>query len=127
MYKSILPIDIREAYEKGDKNALCDIAKNLIPKTVDAVNELLCSFENMWKYESRNFGLETHQIRLGGLKQRLLCCADIIMEYVDGKVDRIEELEQPILYIDNRQEDANAELYSRASCRWADIVTPCIM
>ena len=125
MYKSILPHDIRDAYERGDMETLSDIAENIIPMTVDAVSDLIDAFVRMWKFESRPFGLETHQIRLGGLKQRLICVMDTINEYLDGKTDKIEELETEILYADCRKTEG-ADLFS-GHVGWKSIVTPCIM
>lgn len=127
MYKSILPHDIRTAYENGDKKALADIASNIIPEAVEAVDELLKAYVKMWNYESRPFGLETHQIRLGGLKQRLECVADRLLDYAEGRIEKIEELEQPLLYADSREEGDIDDLYPKSSRQWSSIVTPCIM
>lgn len=124
IYKSILPHDIRNAYEKGEKAILADIAKNIIPITVDAVDALLKSFVKMWNYESRPFGLEAHQIRLGGLKQRLQCVAERLLDYAEGRIDKIDELEQPLLYADCRKEE-NDNLYPRLLHSWNSMVTPC--
>ena len=124
MYKSILPHDIRNAYEKGEKAALADIAKNIIPVTVDAVDALLTSFVKMWNYESRPFGLEVQQIRLGGLKQRLQCVAERLLDYAEGRIDKIDELEQPLLYADCRKEE-NDNLYPKLPRSWKHMVTPC--
>ena len=35
--------------------------------------------------------------RFGGLKQRLIDCRDRLMDYIEGRIDRIEELEEDII------------------------------
>ena len=40
-------------------------------------------------------------VRFGGLVRRLQNCANLLLEYCDGKVEKLEELEQKIVdYID---------------------------
>ena len=41
---------------------------------------------------------------MGGLKYRLENCVIRLQDYIDGKIDRIEELEQPVLDIDGLSE-----------------------
>ena len=46
-------------------------------------------------------GFEVMDVRFGGLIRRLKNCATLLLEYCDGKVARLEELEQKIVdYID---------------------------
>ncbi|MBQ8600591.1 MAG: beta-N-acetylhexosaminidase [Clostridia bacterium] len=104
--KATLPIDIRTAYENGDKAALKQIAEKQIPTCIAKVDTFLKAQVAMWKTESRNFGIEVQQIRLGGLKERMAGIADILMDYVNGKAERIEELEQPQLWLDGRSNDS---------------------
>ena len=118
IWKILLPLDIRAAYEAGDKNALAQIAEEQIPACIEAVDAFLKAQVAMWKTESRNFGLEVQQLRLGGLKERLAGVADILLEYTAGKTDRIEELEQPQLWLDNRGEDSDLPLQTTWQRQW---------
>ena len=126
-YKSALPIDMRKAYEKGDKEALATIVNVTIPKTVEAVGALTLAFEKMWLYESRPFGLETHQLRLGGLARRLEGIGSRISSYLCGDTDSLPELEQKILYADDRGEDYEGSLFPKGFGTWTKVSTPAIL
>jgi hypothetical protein len=126
-YKSALPIDMRKAYESGDKEALATIANVTIPETVKAVGALTLAFEKMWLFESRPFGLETHQLRLGGLARRLEGIAQRLNCYVDGSTDSLPELEEKLLYADDRAEDFEGSLFPRGFGTWTKVSTPAIL
>ena len=104
-YKATVPIDIRAAYENGDKNELARLAKEDIPALIQATDELLKAVENQWRIESRAFGLEVQQLRLGGMKERLRGVCDVINDYCSGKIDKIDELEEKVLWYDCRTEE----------------------
>ncbi len=118
IWKTILPLDIRAAYEQGDKAALARIAEEDIPACIEAVDTFLKAQVKMWRTESRNFGIEVQQLRLGGLKERLAGVADILLEYAEGKTDRIEELEQPQLWLDNRDDSSDLPLQTTWQQQW---------
>jgi hypothetical protein len=66
-------------------------------KTEKAVKEYIYSFRNLWYKENKPSGLEIHDLRLGGLLQRLRTCRERIESYLEGKIDSIEELEEVLL------------------------------
>ena len=47
----------------------------------------------MWMNENKPFGYEIVDIRLGGLKSRLLYAKKRIAQFLSGEIDHIEELE----------------------------------
>ena len=47
--------------------------------------------------EYKPYGWEIQQIRLSGLQGRLLDCRERLIEYIQGKVENIPELEEEIL------------------------------
>ena len=55
------------------------------------------SFKAQWYKDNKPFGFEVQDMRLGGLIMRLKNCRATINDYLNGKTDRIEELEQPVL------------------------------
>lgn len=91
-----LGVRTRKAYKAGDKEQLKLIANDYL-KTAKAVKKFLASVETYWYKEYKGTGLEIQQIRLGGLIQRLISCKAKLDEYVSGKIDQIDELEQEIL------------------------------
>ena len=54
-------------------------------------------FRAQWYKVNKPFGFEIQELRLGGMKERLTASAARLIDYADGKVDRMEELEQPDL------------------------------
>ena len=106
-YKATIPHDLRTAYGKKDKNALAELAKKDIPALIEAADKLLKAVETQWRLESRAFGLEVQQLRLGGMKQRLNGVIDVINAYCNGSIDKIDELEEQVLWYDCRTEDGD--------------------
>lgn len=91
-----LGVRTRKAYKAKDKEGLSLVAKDYL-KTVKSLRKFLACLEALWYRENKGTGLEIQQIRLGGLIQRLLSCNQKLQEYVSGKIDIIDELEQEIL------------------------------
>lgn len=87
---------IRAAYDAGDLKTLKKLAVEL-RKIRKLVEKFYASFRRQWMYENKGHGFEVSDARIGGVIQRLNHCADRIMDYVKGYIDRIEELEEPLL------------------------------
>ena len=81
------------AYDRGDRLALREIAVNVVPSVISAIKEFNFSFRNQWLNCAKPFGLERIQIRNAGLIARFEETALRIREYLEGKIDRIEELD----------------------------------
>jgi hypothetical protein len=63
------------------------------------------AFHTLWFTENKPHGFEVQDIRLGGLKQRLTHCRKRLTEYLEGKIERIPELEEELLdYFGNGKE-----------------------
>ena len=61
------------------------------------LNAFYESFRAQWMREAKGFGFERHDIRIGGLMQRLKNCSRLLEDYLRGEIDCIEELEQDII------------------------------
>ena len=116
--------DIRTSYVAGDKERLEEIAQKDIPEAVSLTDDFIAAFVAQWKKENRNPGLEVHQIRLGGMRQRMLGVGQILLEYVEGKTQSIDELEEEPLFADCRDESSDKAfaLFDYDSV-WKNIVT----
>ncbi len=101
--KAYLGIEVRDAYGKNDKKALKNIAKklDLAIKKLDVFTE---SYKYRWFEENKPFGFEVLDIRLGGVKARLISCKQRLLAYLKGKIDSIPELEEPILSLGDRDD-----------------------
>lgn len=97
--KFLLPKQIREAYNKNDKETLKKLATD-IDKTIKAVKKFYTAFRDFWYSERKTCGFDVQDVRLGGLMQRLQSCKERIIDYCDGKISNIEELDEEKLPCD---------------------------
>ncbi|MBQ7408146.1 MAG: beta-N-acetylhexosaminidase [Clostridia bacterium] len=94
--KGTLSKKTRQAYENGNKNELQLIANELDELTIRLQN-FHEQFYLLWHKENKTFGWEVHDARLGGLIQRVKTCKRRLTDYINGKMQSIEELEQELL------------------------------
>lgn len=95
--KAELGIKTRKAYLEKDNYTLNEIANKVYPKLIKKLDVFIEKFEYQWNKENKPFGLEIQQHRLGGLKQRLISCRKVLLDYLNGKITCIQELEEPVL------------------------------
>lgn len=103
-YKSNLGNKTREAYLNKDMKAL----KSLLPiydEVIKRMEIFYKSFERRWMHENLSYGFEVHDLRIGGLIKRITHCKEIIERYINGKIDKIEQLDDPVLDIWCREND----------------------
>ena len=55
------------------------------------------AFEKQWMTDNKACGFDVQHLRFGGLRNRLGACRKRILDYVDGKLDCIEELDEALL------------------------------
>ena len=97
--KADFGIRARDAYAKGDKEALaalireCDVIS-------DGVRALREHHRKSWMTYNKPFGWEVFDIRYGGLLMRLDTAKSRLTDYLAGSLDRVEELEAPSLRLD---------------------------
>lgn len=119
--KADLGKKIRDAYKKGDTKELRLLAETQMKELLNRLDTFYHLFQKQWFEENKAFGFEVQTIRLGGLIQRTREVQTRIKEYLTGKIDRIEELEEeylPFHYFNETEIDRlNYNL-------WTDIVSP---
>ena len=62
---------IREAYHADDKESLQQIAREELPNLRSQIEHFHALFSHQWLKENKVFGLDTVDIRMGGLLQRI--------------------------------------------------------
>lgn len=94
--KAELGLRTREVYSAKDADGL----RALIP-VYEELEARLASFyaeyRRQWFRENKPHGFEVQDVRLGGLTQRARSCRMRLQEFCDGKIDRLEELEEALL------------------------------
>lgn len=102
----------RKAYAEKDTAALKELARNTYPQTAERLKRFYEAFRENWLCENKAFGLEVHEARMGGLMLRLQSCGERLSAYAEGKTDRIDELEAPLLPMTG-DDFLNCNLYER--------------
>lgn len=89
--------NLRKKYYEKDMDYLKKAAYEIIPYIIKYTNEFYESFQKNWDETNKPFGSENSQIRLGGVVRRAEYVAKRIEKYINGEIERIEELEQEVL------------------------------
>lgn len=85
---------LEAAYDRGDRLALRELVVTTIPAAIAALVEVDAGFRRNWLKCAKAHGLERIQQRNAGQMARLEELAIRIREYLDGTIERIEELDE---------------------------------
>ncbi|MBQ9117960.1 MAG: beta-N-acetylhexosaminidase [Clostridia bacterium] len=99
-----LGVRTRSAYQAEDKKALKGLIADYT-KTEKALEAFYEAFKALWLKENKPHGFDVQDIRLGGLMQRIRSCRARLKDYLAGKVDKIDELEEELLPYQNLEPD----------------------
>ena len=92
-----LGVKTREAYKAGDKDTLRSLAENEYVEVEKLIKAYANAFEKQWYHENHPGGFDVQDIRLGAIIRRTVTCRRRLLDYVNGKVDSIPELEEELL------------------------------
>ena len=92
-----LGVKTRAAYEAHDLDTLRTLAENDYVLAEKRINTFALTFEKQWFTDNKPCGFDVQDIRLGGIIRRTSACRRRILDYVNGKIDSIPELEEKIL------------------------------
>lgn len=95
--KADLGLELRSNYRQGNKAALQDIANNKIPLIITLVENFYQEFRSVWLQIFKTYGWEIQDIRYGGLIMRLKNVRNTLLDYIENRINVIEELEEDIL------------------------------
>ena len=114
--KAELGHELYAAYKSNDKGALSLIANEKIEDVKAKLMRFREDFRAQWMRESRSFGFDVMDIRIGGVAFQLDTARYLISEYLDGKIEKIDELEAerlPYGFGGNVKEDGETILLNR--------------
>ena len=113
---------IYKAYHAGDKSVINTIANEQIPELICRVQNFKKLFKAQWFKDNKRGGFEIQDIRLGGLVSRLDTVREILNEYLGGRLEKIEELERPMLPFNIRQAGNNSHQNDWAGSSSANVM-----
>ena len=91
--KMEIGIKTRKAYQEGRVAEMLPDYKALLEK----LEVFYTVYRTQWLTDNKPQGFEIQDIRLGGLIQRVKHCIWRLEEYAAGRLDKIDELEEPVL------------------------------
>ena len=86
------------AYHKGDRNTLREIAEKLLPALAEKTADLRRAHRAAWFKNNNVVGWQNLDVRYGGMIFRCDTAQTLIHDYLNGYIDKIEELEEPRLH-----------------------------
>ena len=92
-----LGLRLRSAYQNKDLSALKNIADNEIPVLIDKLIVFKQMFYTRWMAENKTNGFQTHDLRIGGVVERLKTVKILVDAYQNGEITEISELEEKLL------------------------------
>lgn len=95
-----LGVKTRAAYKAGDKAELARLAREEYTEVSRRLLKFAAAFEKQWFAENKSAGFEVQDLRLGGLLRRTDSCRRRLLDYANGRIDRIGELECELLPIE---------------------------
>ena len=93
-----LGIRIRDAYAAGDKQTLSHCAE-ICGKLLGMYEVFHRATYALWMEENKPFGFDRVDLRLGGAMQRIRTAKSRLEDYCAGRLSRLEELEEEVLYM----------------------------
>lgn len=100
--KGELGLKIKKAYDDKNLIELKEIQDRVLPELLKRVGELREAHRRQWFEVNKPFGFEVIDIRYGGVMARIMSTMERLKDFIEGKVDRLEELEVERLYFDGR-------------------------
>jgi hypothetical protein len=124
--KCDMGIRLKKAYDEKDSVTLSKIAGEECPELISRVEVFHNALRTQWYHECKPFGFDVQGIRIGGLKERIRDVTWSVERYLEGKLDRIEELEQERLLLDHRENPGyrTLPLYHND---WSSMVTASVL
>ena len=103
--KADFGVRLMKAYEEKDTELLSSMVTQEIPAMLYQLEEVWLNNRTLWFERHQAFGLEVLERRYGALQLRLKTTAYRLTEYLEGRLDAIEELEEKRLPATVEQED----------------------
>ncbi len=101
--------EIRKNYEEKNIKGLKSCIKKI--KIVQKKTErFYAAFRKQWEIENKPNGFDVQDLRIGGLERRLKTCEERLKEYVSGKIEEIQELEEKTLDFFGNENDITEKL-----------------
>lgn len=101
--KAELGLQLADAYARRDTGQLADLLGRILPELKAKVANLRELHRARWMALNKPFGWEVLDFRYGGLLMGLDTAAVRLGDYLEGRAERLEELEEPRLPFNGKE------------------------
>ena len=92
--KSHIGVKMHKAYKDGNKGELKNMLENVLPDLFDSMSELRYAHRKYFFDEYKPIGWENLDIKYGGTLMRIDTAMTRISDYLEGRIEKIEEFEE---------------------------------
>lgn len=111
--KSQLGLSIRKAYLEKDTEGLKTIVNQVLPGLNNRVTDLWKFHRKQWFHINKAAGMEILDIRYGALIARIDTVSMRLDDYINGRIDSIEELDHERLPFNDEKGLVQCNIYNR--------------
>lgn len=115
-YKWNLGLHIYDAYQKKDNKELLHIIEKQLVPAIDRIEKVRLARQKEWNVTNKIYGFEVLDVRMAGVKQRMETAREMLLQYINGVIDKIEPLEEERLPVVPYREQGMGEVihYNRS-------------
>lgn len=117
-----LGLRIRSAYQQKEFSSLKNIVDIEIPTLISRLSKFKGLFYERWMRENKSNGFGTHDLRIGGVVERLKTVQTLVNAYLNKEISEISELEENLI-----PEEENSALDMLLWTTWKRIHTLYVM
>ena len=92
--KSHIGVKLHKAYKAGNKDELKNMLENVLPQLFDSMSQLRYAHRKYFFDEYKPVGWENLDIKYGGALMRIDTAMTRISDYLEGRIEKIEEFEE---------------------------------
>lgn len=97
-YKATIGCRLKKAYDEGDKTLLKEYAEKRLPELYDRYVKFYECHRSLFYSQNKAFGFEIFDIRHAAVMNRIKTAEWRLKQYLDSKVEKLDELEETRLY-----------------------------
>ena len=94
-----LGVKTREAYKRDDKKELLRLVKEEYSILLKRLRAFQLALEKQWYTENKPYGFDVQELRSGGVFTRTESCKRRLLDYANGKISEIPELDEELIEI----------------------------
>jgi len=107
-YKAEFGVRLKRAYDANDRAALAELIAEC-DVIIERIHSMRDCHYGVWMKYNKPHAWETHDIRYGGLIQRFDTVKRRVSDYLEGRAERLEELEEERLRLYGEAADINPD------------------